>query len=458
MAEAVGEVGRPRADAPRRGELAHLPGNRSFFDFLSAMHGVITRGNAYYIEHIGRHGPIYAQQDGEGIGVFVAEPRAIAEIAKNEDGIWSTALAWRAIFDGVPPSDTLDFPTALDFDHHVQARRLLTPAFSAAALDGYAALVAPLFSEAIDGFLDQGQVSFKAEARRLFSQAGAKIFMGIDDKALARHMEGALVDVWGSFQIIFKSEWLSPKFRRARRGYRTLLETFRSLVSERASGKGTDLFSRLCQEHAGPEWMDNETIVRLYIGVMTAAFDTTAFGVTNVAYLLATHPEWQERLREQGAGVSLHQPDRELPKKLPEFEWTFKEGLRRYPVAAALLRRSLRDCEILGYKIPAGTPVFPLTAPVLWDEKYFPNPLAFDPLRFSPERNEPAQLGAAFMPFGAGAHLCVGQLLATLEATIFWHQMLARCRFRLARPYEAKHQMSPLGTVSGKVDLIVEPV
>jgi cytochrome P450 len=175
-----------------------------------------------------------------------------------------------------------------------------------------------------------------------------------------------------------------------------------------------------------------------------------------MAYLLAQHPEWQERLRERGSQVPLDDVSRELPRRLPEFEWVFKEGLRLFPVAAALLRRSLHDTELLGYRIPAGTQVYALTAPVLWDEAHFPRPRQFDPERFSPDRAEDVLLGSAFMPFGGGAHVCVGNLLSKLEATLFWQRMLARCRFRLARPYEAAHQMSPLGTVSGPVDLVVE--
>jgi cytochrome P450 len=62
------------------------------------------------------------------------------------------------------------------------------------------------------------------------------------------------------------------------------------------------------------------------------------------------------------------------------------------------------------------------------------------------------------MPFGGGAHVCVGNLLSLLEATVFFHQLLCRGRFRLKKPYEARHQMTPLGCVSGKVELIFEPL
>jgi cytochrome P450 len=315
---AVGDVERPRANVARPGRLDHIPGNPTFFDFLSGMHGVITRGNAYYVSQIARHGPIYVQNDGEGPAVFVADPDAVATIAKNEEGIWSTALSWRSIFEGVSQTAVLDFPTSLDFAHHQQARRLLTPAFSASALDGYAAVLCPMFREAIESFLLQREVPFKSAARRLFARAGARIFMGIDDPREAATLEQALVEVWGTLQVVVKNTWLSPKFRKARRGYRTLLDNFRAKASERRLSDRGDLFSRLCREEHGAQWIDDDTVVRLFIGVMTAAFDTTAFGVTNVAYLLATHPEWQERLRAKGRTVPTGQPTRELPKLLPE--------------------------------------------------------------------------------------------------------------------------------------------
>lgn len=62
------------------------------------------------------------------------------------------------------------------------------------------------------------------------------------------------------------------------------------------------------------------------------------------------------------------------------------------------------------------------------------------------------------MPFGAGAHSCVGAQLSALEAKAFWHTLLGKARFRLARPYEARHEFKPLGSVSGNVELSVEEV
>jgi cytochrome P450 len=455
--QAVGDVERPRANVKRPGGLEHIPGNTSFVDFIRGLHGIITSGNAYYVQRFERYGPIYAQEDGEGTAVFVADPGALVAIARNEDGLWSTALGWRTAFDGVPIAPTYDYPTTLDFGHHTQARRLLTHGFNAAALDGYTESASRLFRAAIDGYLQRGRVSFKREAKALFAALSTCIFMGIDDPAESRLFDRALTGVWGTFQVAIRNRFLSPKFRRAIRGYRELHDAFLRRVDERRAGDGTDLFSRLCRAQDLPDWLDDPAIVRLYIGLMTAAFDTTSSGIVSAAYQLATNPEWQERLREEGKILAPYDVGRENLKRLPFYEWTWKETLRRYPVANALLRRSLADTELLGYRIPAGSQVYAVTSPPCWDPKYWSSPLDFSPERFSPERAEHERLGPAFMPYGAGPHACVGSHLATLQAVLFWHALLANCRIRLAKPYQARHQMTPLGIVSGDVELIVEP-
>lgn len=69
-----------------------------------------------------------------------------------------------------------------------------------------------------------------------------------------------------------------------------------------------------------------------------------------------------------------------------------------------------------------------------------------------------AKKSGAYMPFGSGAHSCIGALLASLEARAFWHAFLTRASFRLVKPYAARHELKPLGMVSGRVEFYVDPV
>jgi cytochrome P450 len=84
------------------------------------------------------------------------------------------------------------------------------------------------------------------------------------------------------------------------------------------------------------------------------------------------------------------------------------------------------------------------------------DPQRFDPDRFSEARAEDKKHKGLFLPFGAGAHACIGLQLATAEAKGFWHAMLTRCRFRLERDYEGRHGFGPFGMVSGNVALVIE--
>lgn len=78
-------------------------------------------------------------------------------------------------------------------------------------------------------------------------------------------------------------------------------------------------------------------------------------------------------------------------------------------------------------------------------------------LRALGERERPRH-PRIYQPFGSGPHVCIGAQLATMEVKAYWHDFLRRCRFRLKEDYDARHTASPLGTVSGKVELILEPL
>jgi cytochrome P450 len=119
---------------------------------------------------------------------------------------------------------------------------------------------------------------------------------------------------------------------------------------------------------------------------------------------------------------------------------------------------ALRDVDVGGYRIPAATFVLGMIAVVLRDPKWWSNPETFDPERFSPDRAEDRRHKSAFVPFGGGPHVCIGMQLAGLEVKAFWHTLLSRCRIRLATDYVARHEARPLGTVSGSVELVLDPI
>ncbi len=121
-------------------------------------------------------------------------------------------------------------------------------------------------------------------------------------------------------------------------------------------------------------------------------------------------------------------------EKLPKLEYTrrvFDESLRLCPPGMGLApRAALEDDEIGGYAIPKGSILniafyFTLRHPDFWE-----NPEQFDPDRFLPERvaNRPKY---AYMPWGAGPHVCIGKSFAVMESVMILSAIAQRFQVNL---------------------------
>lgn len=452
----VGDVGRPERALEDLPSLKHIPGKEGLLTGIANIWGWMKHGQAHLQAQAKRYGPIYRIQIGPNVYVAVTDPALGGKILRNADGAWSTALGWLMMIGGVVDG-RVDSPATLDFGPHRDVRRLLQPAFKADALASYVQIANRHFAPEIGQWLADGRVAFKPKARMLFARVSAEVFLGLDDPTEADKLDKAMVDYWRGIMAPVRNTWVSPAWRAARRQYRDLVSHFSKQVQARRAGDGVDLFTRLCQTNEKVDWLDDEGLVRVLTGVMTASFDTTSAAVTSMAYVLATKPEWQERLRAEAQQPSQDGATYDGIKSLEELDWFWKETLRFYPVAAHVPRLALRDVTLGGYQIPAGGYITVVLSNAMRDPSSWKEPDQFDPERFAPPRSEDKHNRGAFLPFGGGHHACIGSQLAGLQAKAFWYQFLRKARIRLARPYLAKHQYGPLGMVSGDVSLIVEP-
>ena len=107
--------------------------------------------------------------------------------------------------------------------------------------------------------------------------------------------------------------------------------------------------------------------------------------------------------------------------------------MRLYPPAWGIGRRAIAECEIGGYRIPAGTNVFLLQWITQRDARFFPDPERFDPERW---RVDPVRAGKisrfAYFPFGGGPRVCVGAAFAMIEATLLLAVIYQRFHLDLA--------------------------
>lgn len=229
----------------------------------------------------------------------------------------------------------------------------------------------------------------------------------------------------------------SPIQRRRDRQARDTIETLVSqIIAERQcvdEDRG-DLLSLLLSRSAdeGEQLTSDRQIRDEAVTLFIAGFENIATALTWTWYLLARHPEVEERLHAELDGVL----GGRLPgaADLPRLAYTrmvFEEAMRVYPPVPRLVRTALCDYEVGGYTVPAGSLVVVSQYLMHRDPRFFPDPLRFDPERWTPEakRTRPAY---TYFPFGGGPRRCIGDGFAYMEGVLVLAALASRWRLRLA--------------------------
>lgn len=207
-----------------------------------------------------------------------------------------------------------------------------------------------------------------------------------------------------------------------------------------------DLLSRLLELHRqdAAAWPLAEVRDEC-MTVFLAGHETTAAGLTWWAWCMAANPVAQDLARREVRDrLGGRTPDAADLPSLTYLAQTVQESLRLYPTAPVLLtRRCTRPIALGPWQFPARTLFM---APLLLmqrDPRWFPEPLAFRPERFAAD--SPDAPRGAFIPFGDGPRVCLGQHLALSEMTVIAAMLLQR--FALAAP-EATAPPRPVFHVS----------
>jgi cytochrome P450 len=165
--------------------------------------------------------------------------------------------------------------------------------------------------------------------------------------------------------------------------------------------------------------------------VLLAGHETTALALSYALDLLARHPAASAELQRELTAVSGgRSPQAEDATKLKYCRAVVKESLRLYPPAWAMGREVLKEMTLGGETLVPGTQVIVSPWVIHRDPAVFRDPLAFRPERWlNGETDELPKL--AYLPFGAGPRVCIGNHFAELEATLLLATLMTRCTFRL---------------------------
>lgn len=375
--------------------------------------------------------------------VTLLGPEANQFVLHDREGNFSSRGGWYYWIDAVFPGAIM----AMDDPAHKHHRRIMQGAFKRSAMERYVADMGPVIARVVAGWPVGPGSTMKMfpQIKALTLNIAARVFMGMSLGPEADKMNQAFIDTVEASLALIRKPVAPFAMWRGVRARRWLVQLMRSRLAEKRASEGPDLFSQLCHARSedGERFSDDEVINHM-IFLMMAAHDTTTSTLTTMFYCLARQPEWQDRLRQDAQAL----PDEQLGfaelAGCERTEWVMKEALRMYPPLTSIPRKAARDCSFGGFQIPKGTPVgiSPIHThhmPSLWTK-----PNDFDPERFSPERAEHRRHAYAYLPFGGGAHLCIGQHFADMEVKSVVHQMLRRVRLSVPEGYRMPYQLVPI--------------
>jgi cytochrome P450 len=429
---------------PRRNSLTHIPGDEGWpvigktLEVLADPKGQVERQSRKY-------GMVYRSHLFGETSLVLLGPEANELVLLDQAKQFSSTLGWGRILGLLFPRGLM----LLDFEEHRAHRRALSVAFKSGPMKSYMAdLDTGIAARVAQWKAHPGPMLFYPAMKQLTLDLAATSFLGAGIGPEVDEITRAFVDMVAASVAVIRKPLPGTAMARGVRGRKRIVAYFSEQIPvRRAEGGGDDLFSQLCQAtHEDGALLSTQDIVDHMSFLMMAAHDTLTSSLTSFVGELAADPQWQQKLRDEvkGLGLAADAPttfDNLEAMRLTEM--AFKETLRLKPPVPSMPRRTIKDFTFRGYAIPAGAmvginPLFTHHMPDVW-----PEPEKFDPMRFTDEAQRNRHR-FAWVPYGGGAHMCLGLHFAYMQVKCFTRHFLQNLEVSLEPGYKPDWQIWPI--------------
>lgn len=218
-------------------------------------------------------------------------------------------------------------------------------------------------------------------------------------------------------------------------------ETVKERRQENFSSHEKDLMQSILEaavkDTTGDAVSSKKFIVDNCKNIYFAGHETTAVATSWCLMLLALHPEWQSRIRQEVAKFCKNGlPDADSIPHLKTLSMVIQETLRLYPPATFVSREALADTRIGNIVVPKGVCIWTLIPTLHRDPDIWgPDVYEFRPERFSDGVSKACRHHQAYVPFGLGTRVCLGKNFAMVQLKVLLSLIVSRFNFSLSPNY-----------------------
>ncbi|MFC6757298.1 MULTISPECIES: cytochrome P450 [Haloarcula] len=367
-------------------------------------------------------------------GYFVTHPDLVEQILVTQEGSYEKgALLQRSLGEYIGEGLFL-----LEGEEWKEQRTALQPAFYREKIAAYGETMTGFAAATCDEWTDGERFDVLPEMREYTLRVLGKTLLDVDIDRTAGALEPLLSALRERLDPRSLSAYVplavpTPTNRRVRTARANFEATLDDIIAERQAESATereardDVLSLLLS-------LDDETMTRERLGhqlltFLVAGHDTTALTLTYTWFLLGHHPERQQKLHDELDSVlGGADPTPEALFELPYLDDVLTEALRLYPPAFTTFRQPTEPVTLGSYDV---APDAQLTIPqwlVHRDERWFDEPDAFRPERWT-DAFEAQLPDYAYYPFGGGPRHCIGMRFARMEAKLAIATLAQRYRF-----------------------------
>jgi cytochrome P450 len=304
-------------------------------------------------------------------------------------------------------------------------RRLIQPAFTRAALDGFTGIIISANLRLLARWESAAQANSAVNVTRDISAMILEI-------VLLTIFGGDFADVAPSFKVVTDEVSRDMEFAQIFSGLgNTIVEVAKK--RQRENRVAEDFLGILMQarDRDTGNGMTHAQLAKEIMTLIVAGHETTASALNWTWYLLSHNTPIEEKLTHEIKNLFIDESHvASTWQKFVYCRQIIEEALRLYPPGWLMTRRAINDDQLGEYFVPAGTeiyisPYFIQRNPRLWEA-----PEQFNPHRFD-EPGEIPRDKLAMLPFSVGPRNCIGEYLARMEMQI--HLILIARRLRMQR-------------------------